>query len=234
MHNKKTTAAVLIAGILVGLGVTVLVVFTVRLPERNPLSEPAVDNGREADLFGTPRQQGVFLHDQSQLVDWFNRTDLRHKSQGVFKALQDWKTTSRKLLIPCHNGDELSSDIVIIPETDYEASGIYYRHYAEDITCIVQVYPAATENPQDIADDPCAYRFGKKLTGPPQEGVNGHITLNGKEVHYGLSYSESMERNFFTFLYADRYIVTIGYMDGSTVDLFDFMRNFGLKEIPLS
>ena len=115
MHNKKTTAAVLIAGILVGLGVTVLVVFTVRLPERTPLSEPAVDNGREADLFGTPRQQGVFLHDQSQLVDWFNRTDLRHKSQGVFKALQDWKTTSRKLLIPCHNGDELSSDIVVIP-----------------------------------------------------------------------------------------------------------------------
>ena len=43
-----------------------------------------------------------------------------------------------------------------------------------------------------------------------------------------------MERNFFTFLYADRYIVTIGYMDGSTVDLFDFMRDFGLKEIPLS
>lgn len=136
--------------------------------------------------------------------------------------------------MPCYRGNELCSDIVIIPEADYEASGIYYRHYTEDITCIVQVYPAAEKYLQDIAENLCAYRFGKKLPSPPQDAVTGRIILDGREIPYGLSHSEPMERNFLTFLYDDRYIVTIGYMDVSRVNLWDFLENFALKEIPLS
>ena len=72
------------------------------------------------------------------------------------------------------------------------------------------------------------------MPSPPQDAVTGRIILDGREIPYGLSHSEPMERNFLIFLYDDRYIVTIGYMDVSRVNLWDFLENFALKEIPLS
>ena len=52
--------------------------------------------------------------------------------------------------------------------------------------------------------------------------------------HLPSSHSEAMERSFLTFLYADRYIITVGYMDTSTVELFDFLEKLSFQEVSLS
>ena len=191
-------------------------------------------NNTEDDLLEPPEQQSVFLKSKNQLIDWFKQTDVVHKSNGKYAELNGWKSSSRMILIPYLNQSELTTDIVIVPEAEEEATGIYYRHYAEEITCIIQVYPTDAENLQDISENLCRYRFGKKLTKQPEDATIGNVVIGDKEVKYGLSHSEAMERSFLTFLYADRYIITVGYMDTSTVELFDFLEKLSFQEVSLS
>lgn len=196
-------------------------------------TNPGINDNGENDYLSNENRYSVVLEDQSELVNWWKNTNLLVSYEGQYKELNKWKTELGEIVVPYYEGKELSNDISIIPESKMESAGMYFRYYTDEITCIIQVYHAESANLNDIRENYCQYRFGKKSIELPNDATTGIFTMNNKEVSYGLCYSEPMERTYLTFLYSDCFIVTIGYMDSSEVNMFDFLEDLSFQEVAL-